>query len=72
MSDKDVDKYMMEIMKSAGIRAVYTFAETALGMITIGSAFSEVNWLHIVSVSTVAAIASILKSLVVGMPEVKE
>ena len=58
--------------KSALKRAVWTFAETALGMITIGSAFTEVNWAHIISVAGVAAIASLLKSIVVGMPEMKE
>lgn len=58
--------------KSALKRAIWTFAETAVGMITIGQAFTEINWLHIISVSSVAFIASLLKSIVVGMPEAKE
>lgn len=58
--------------KAALKRAVWTFAETAVGMITIGQAFTEVNWLHIISVSSVAAIASFLKSVVISMPEVKD
>lgn len=59
-----------EFWVSAGKRALYTFAETAIGMITVGQAFTEVNWVHIISVSGVAAIVSFLKSIVVGMPEV--
>lgn len=58
--------------KNALKRAVWTFAETALGMITVGQAFTEINWLHIISVAGVASIASILKSIVIGMPEMKE
>lgn len=53
-------------------RGLYTFAEVALSMLTIGQAFTEVNWLHILSVSGVATIISILKSIVIGMPEVKK
>ncbi len=54
------------------IRAVYTFAQTALSMITVGQAFFEVNWLNILSVAGVAAIYSLLKSIVVGLPEVEK
>lgn len=56
----------------AGKRALYTFAETAISMITVGQAFTEVNWLHILSVSAVAAIVSLGKSIVIGMPEMKK
>ena len=54
------------------ISAVYTFAQTALSMITVGQAFFEVNWLNILSVAGVAAIYSLLKSIVVGLPEVEK
>ena len=64
--------FINDFGKSALKRAVWTFAETALGMITIGSAFTEINWVHIISVAGVAAVASFLKSIVVGMPEMKE
>lgn len=63
---------LKEFAIKAIIRAVYTFAETALSMITVGQAFFEVNWMHILSVSGVAAIYSLLKSIVVGMPEVEK
>lgn len=57
--------------KAAGVRAAKTVAQTALGMITVGAAISELNWGYIGSVAVVAGVASILTS-VVGLPEVKE
>ena len=67
-----MDDYITKFAINAGKRALWTFAETALGMITIGQAFTEINWLHIISVAGVAAIASLLKSIVISMPEMKE
>lgn len=64
--------FISDFGKAALKRAVWTFAETAVGMITVGQAFTEVNWVHIISVSSVAAIASLLKSIVISMPEVKD
>ena len=61
----------MTWFKAAGIRALKTFSQVALSMVTIGQAFTEVNWLHVLSVSAVAAILSILTSLA-GLPEVNE
>ena len=72
MNNDFMDVYINDFAKAALKRAVYTFAETAVGMITIGQAFTEVNWLHIISVSGVAAIVSILKSITVGMPEMSK
>lgn len=63
---------LKEFAVKALIRAVYTFAQTALSMITVGQAFFEVNWLNILSVAGVAAIYSLLKSIVVGLPEVEK
>ena len=61
----------MTWIKAAGIRALKTFAQSALSMLTIGQAFIEVNWLHVLSVAAVAAVISILTSLA-GLPEVNE
>jgi len=72
MKNDFMDEYITQFAVSAGKRALWTFAETAVGMITVGQAFTEVNWLHIISVAGVAAIASILKSIVISMPEMKE
>jgi len=72
MKNDFMDEYITKFAISAGKRALWTFAETALGMITIGQAFTEINWAHIISVAGVAAIASFLKSIVISMPEMKE
>ena len=59
-----------EFWKAAGVRAVKTFAQTALSMVTIGQAFIDVNWANVLSVSGVACLLSILTSLA-GLPEVE-
>lgn len=58
-------------LKAAGIRAAKTFCQTAVSMLTVGQALLEVEWIHVLSVSAVAAIVSILTS-VAGLPEVDE
>lgn len=57
--------------KAAFIRALRTFAQTAAGGIGVGAALHEIAWVHILSVSAVAAILSMLTSLG-GLPEVEE
>lgn len=54
---------------AAGVRAIKTVAQTALGMITVGMAMSEIKWVYVGSVSLVAGIYSLLTS-VAGLPEV--
>ena len=56
---------------AALIRAVKTFAQTAVSMIAVGAAFSEIDWLRVASVSGVAFVLSWLTSLA-GLPEVKK
>lgn len=58
-------------IKSALIRAVKTFAQTAISMLTVGQAFIDINWMNVLSVSGVAAIISLLTS-VAGLPEVED
>lgn len=57
--------------KAAAIRAIRTWAQTALGMVTVGATLSEISWGYIASVATVSAIYSLLTS-VAGLPEVQE
>lgn len=57
--------------KAAGVRAIKTFAQTALSMMTVGAAFSEINWLQVFSIAGVAAVYSLLTSLA-GLPEVTD
>ena len=55
---------------AALIRAVRTMAQTALSMLTIGMAISDVDWVKLVSVTVVAGVISILTSFATGLPEV--
>ena len=63
-------EYWIKWIKAAGIRAIKTVAQTAVGMITVGAAVSEINWIYVASVSAVAGVASLLTSLA-GIPEVE-
>ena len=56
---------------AALIRAIRTFAQTAVSMIAVGAAFSEIDWHRVLSVSGVAFVLSILTSLATGLPEVE-
>ena len=60
-----------EWLKAALIRAIKTFAQTAVSMIAVGAAFSEIDWIRVASVSGVAFVLSMLTSLA-GLPEVEK
>lgn len=53
-------------------RAAWTAAETALALIPVGVGVEEVSWLHVLSVTVMAALLSALKSIATGLPEVKK
>jgi len=62
---------MKKFIKAMTIRALHTFAQTMLATIgTTAVAINEVNWLQALSISGTAVILSILKSIVIGLPEV--
>lgn len=58
-------------LAAAGIRALKTVAQTALGFITVGMAMNEVDWKNVASVAIVAGIYSLITSLA-GLPELDE
>jgi len=64
--------YWKKFLIAALIRAVRTFAQTAVSLVAVGSAFSEVDWLRVISVSGVASVLSLLTSLATGLPEVEK
>ena len=64
-------QYWMNWAKAAGVRAVKTFAQVAVSMLTVGQAVMDVNWVNVLSVSAVAAVISVLTSIA-GIPEVQE
>ena len=55
---------------AALVRALRTFAQTFVGFVAVGAALSDIPWLEALSVSAVAAILSILTSIITGLPEV--
>lgn len=67
----------MEQLKSkkwwaaAGVRALKTFAQTAVAALSTSALISEVNWLQVLSASVLAGVLSLLTSLA-GLPEVNE
>ncbi len=56
-------------MKAAGVRAIKTVAQTAVGLIGTSLVFSDVNWQVVLSASLLAGVTSLLTSIA-GIPEV--
>lgn len=65
------NKFNIDWVYASGTRAVKTMAQTALGMFTVGAALDEITWTHVISVSVVSGLYSILTSLATGIPETK-
>lgn len=65
---KDWKKFFI----AAGIRALRTLAQTAIATIGTTALLEEINWAVVGSASAVAAILSILTSIVAGLPEVED
>ena len=58
-------------LKAAGIRAVKTMAQTAVGVIGVAAVMQEVSWVMVCSSALLAGVLSVLTS-VAGLPEVEE
>lgn len=65
---KNMDKATSWI-RAAGIRAIKTICQTAIGVIGASGVMSEVNWTMVGSASLLAGILSLLTSAA-GLPEV--
>lgn len=61
-----------EFWKAAFYRAVRTFCQTAIATIGTAAVLEEINWAVVGSASAVAALLSLLTSIVTGLPEVSE
>lgn len=55
--------------KAAGCRAIRTVCQTAVATIGTAAVLSDVNWISVVSASTLAGILSLLMSGAKGIPE---
>ena len=64
-----MDKNFISWLKAAGIRAIKTVAQTAVGMLS-GEMLGilEADWLAVASVAAMAGVVSLLTS-VAGLPE---
>lgn len=58
-------------LRFAGIRALKTAAQAAVGCIGAGVVLDDVNWISCASASALAAVVSLLTS-VAGIPEVAD
>ena len=56
--------------KAAGVRAIKTVAQAAIGTIGASALLSEVDWLVVASAAALAGVLSLLTS-VAGLPEVE-
>lgn len=59
-------------IKAAGIRAVKTVAQSAIGLIGTSTVIADIDWKVVVSASLLAGFVSILTSVATGLPEVSE
>ena len=57
-------------IKAAGIRAIKTIAQTAVGVIGASAVLSDVDWRVTLSAAILAGVVSLLTSIA-GLPEIK-
>lgn len=58
--------------EAALIRAIRTFCQTFIGLVGVGAAMEDVDWIRTISVSLVATILSIFTSIATGLPETED
>ena len=60
---------MKEFLKAALIRAIRTFAQSLVSVLTVAKVFHEVDWLMALSAAGMTTLVSILMSVATGLPE---
>lgn len=58
-------------LKAALVRAVRTFAQSLLSMLTVGMMITDLDWYQMLDIASTAFVISILTSIT-GLPEVGE
>lgn len=58
--------------RAALIRALRTFAQTAIAVIGTAAVLEEVQWWAVASAAALAAVLSLLTSVATGLPEVDD
>lgn len=61
----------LEFWKAAGIRALKTVFQTAIATIGAATVIQDVDWLYVLSASSLAGLMSLLTSVAFGLPEVE-
>ena len=69
MNRLQTDITRADFWKAVGIRALRTFCQVAISTIGTTALIEQVNWLVVGSASLLAAILSVLTSIVTGLPE---
>lgn len=61
-----------EFVKATIIRAIWTVSQTAIATIGTAEIIGQVDWQFVGSAALLSGLLSILKSIAVGLPEVKD
>ena len=59
-----------EFWEAAAARAIWTLCETFISIASVVSLIEEINWHVLISSSILAALLSLAKSIIKGLPEV--
>ena len=59
----------MDFIQNASRRALHTVAQTAIGIIGTSAYLGDVNWKLLLSACTLAGLVSMLKAVLIGIPE---
>ena len=64
--------YWNRFWRAAAVRALSTAAQTAVAMVPVGVAITQVGWPDVLGTAATAAVLSLLTSLATKLPEVDE
>lgn len=70
--NRNENGFSKEFIEAMVTRAVRTIAQTALSMLGVGMAMSDIDWTNVISVALVAGIISVLTSIATGLPETND